>query len=486
MCPACGNGSGASGDGISLVPNDPGYHYKCFSGKCGFYGDIIDLYGIYAGIEDPADKIKAVAEYYALKPDETNENEQNRINRGGVSPEEDYSSFILKAESQNDFKYLEGRGISKTTQQRFHIGRGRTNYLARDTRLELTEDQKRYQKQNTGKTTLFNIEALKEAPVVFVTEGEIDAMSFYEGGAHALALCSAVNQAPLLEAIRTNGERSLVLVLVLDGDQAGKTAQGKIGAKLDEIGCPYVSATLPEGVKDPNDYLMSDREGFRSWISIMEREASECLKNRIYDPGREYRAGDILDYFREIEERESVFEVSTGFYALDQRLNGGLHEGLYIIGAISSLGKTTFTLQLADQIAGSGQDVIFFSLEMSKFELIAKSISRHTFDLKRYDKTKDGRWMAKDTAGILNNREYKEYTSEEKETIRRAIDKYELQADKLYIYEGRYHGERLTVKHIREIVKEHIERTGKKPVIFIDYLQRRICINNNLINAVAL
>lgn len=70
--------------------------------------------------------------------------------------------------------------------------------------------------------------------------------------------------------------------------------------------------------------------------------------------------------------------ISTGFSSLDNVLDGGLYEGLYVIGAISSLGKTTLIAQIADQIAQAGTDVLFFSLEMARNELISKSVSRHT------------------------------------------------------------------------------------------------------------
>ena len=45
-------------------------------------------------------------------------------------------------------------------------------------------------------------------------------------------------------------------------------------------------------------------------------------------------------------------DIKTGFRELD-RLSGGLYPGVYCIGAISSLGKTTFTHQIADQIAAA-------------------------------------------------------------------------------------------------------------------------------------
>lgn len=67
--------------------------------------------------------------------------------------------------------------------------------------------------------------------------------------------------------------------------------------------------------------------------------------------------------------------LKTGFQSFDRQL-GGLYVGLYVIGAISSLGKTTFCHQVGDQIAASGHKVLYFSLEQSRLELATKSIAR--------------------------------------------------------------------------------------------------------------
>lgn len=53
-----------------------------------------------------------------------------------------------------------------------------------------------------------------------------------------------------------------------------------------------------------------------------------------------------------------------------------LYPGFYVLGAVSSLGKTTFMHQMADQIAYAGQEVLFFSLEQTRLELTTKSLSR--------------------------------------------------------------------------------------------------------------
>ena len=43
--------------------------------------------------------------------------------------------------------------------------------------------------------------------------------------------------------------------------------------------------------------------------------------------------------------------LSTGFPTLDKALDGGFHDGLYVLGAVSSLGKTAFCMQMADALA---------------------------------------------------------------------------------------------------------------------------------------
>ena len=77
----------------------------------------------------------------------------------------------------------------------------------------------------------------------------------------------------------------------------------------------------------------------------------------------------------DIERLKAAADKKTGFEQLDKK-SGGLYAGLYVLAAISSLGKTTFALQIADNLAAAGHDVLFFSLEQSRLELISKSFAR--------------------------------------------------------------------------------------------------------------
>src|SRR5699024_3347714 len=66
----------------------------------------------------------------------------------------------------------------------------------------------------------------------------------------------------------------------------------------------------------------------------------------------------ILGFLERIDRSVNEPPIPTGFKQLDGILDGGIREGLHVLGAISSLGKTTLAMQIADQIAQYGEDVL--------------------------------------------------------------------------------------------------------------------------------
>jgi len=183
---------------------------------------------------------------------------------------------------------------------------------------------------------------------------------------------------------------------------------------------------------------------------------------------RTVRAVDCIGSFiNGVDERANRTAIKTGFDVFDYHLGGGLFEGLYCIGAVSSAGKTTIVLQMADYISAQGTDVLFFSLEMSVFELMARSISRNTYLLSSKDGRSNDR-LAKGTLDILDGSRYKDYAKEQIKVIKEAIIEYEKSHKNIYICEGV--GD-ISVNTIRNEVKAHIDRTGRIPVVIVDYLQ---------------
>lgn len=154
--------------------------------------------------------------------------------------------------------------------------------------------------------------------------------------------------------------------------------------------------------------------------------------------------------------------ISTGFKTLDSVLYGGFVIGLYIMGAVSSLGKTSLALQIASNIAEKGRDVLFFSLEMSAKELLAKIISRFTYE--------NDKKNARNTIEILNNflSEDEEQSKGEINNRNKAFDRLKGFANKIYISEGIGN---INVFEIKKRIEEHIKITGNIPFVVIDYVQ---------------
>ncbi len=177
----------------------------------------------------------------------------------------------------------------------------------------------------------------------------------------------------------------------------------------------------------------------------------------------------------ESEAKESV--IKTGFSKLDEKLGGGLRNSrLYGLGGISSLGKTTLVLNIVENIAKAGRDVLIFSLEMARTELLAKILSKNTFEpvLKKYQNENDfEKWKeaAKEEAVSLIDLYNANYNKEKEAKINEFTNKYlEEIAPRLNIMEGIGN---ITVATVRNTVEMFIEKNRPefKPVVIIDFLQ---------------
>ena len=140
----------------------------------------------------------------------------------------------------------------------------------------------------------------------------------------------------------------------------------------------------------------------------------------------------------------------TGYSNLDSQTN--LYPGLYVLGAISSLGKTTFACQLSDQLAQAGEHVLYFSLEQSRYELVTKGLARLTARMNKE--------RALSAIEIRNGAVTEE--------LRKAKAEYVRFATHEIIYEC---GFDTTIETIVGKVQSYIEDTGVKPIVIVDYLQ---------------
>jgi replicative DNA helicase len=498
VCPLCGSGTGSHNTGAFSIKN--GTSWKCFS--CNEGGDIFDLIGKYEGIADHSEQLKRAGEIFGITIDSYRATAQEDFMEYQKQPKNeqythsnihtntattDYTQFFLQANRDIE-KTSYHRGLSLETLNRFKIGyveswrhpkapnapasprliipTSKESYLARDTREHIPEEQKPYSKSKVGSIHIFNAKALQTATKpIFIVEGELDALSIIEVGGEAVALGTTTKVKSLLELLKTKKPEQ-PLIIALDNDEAGEKAYRELSEGLKGLDIPFYRLNPAGEYKDANEALQGNREALRQAVEEAEHiqdEAEQAQREAYLSTSTAHYLQSFIDG---IADSVNTPYIPTGFKKLDAVLDGGLYEGLYIVGAISSLGKTTLITQIADQIAQAGQDVLIFSLEMARAEIMAKSISRLT--LQQVLSSGGDIRNAKTTRGITTGKRYENYNKTERDLINGAIVAYSQYAGHIYISEGI--GD-IGAEQIRDTVKQHILFTGNTPVVIIDYLQ---------------
>ena len=319
----------------------------------------------------------------------------------------------------------------------------------------------------------FNDSALLQSEkVVFLTRDELEALAIISMGYEAVAVAGSSSDS-VIEALKLGKINTPIILCSGMRDGLEKRGEDEIEESLKQRGIPYHRLY---SCPSDNSLFSLYREDCEKLAEILEqenREARESLERIRAENWQKIKGSSVasyLDTFRERVRSGSGLGICTptGFPALDTLLDGGLYAGLYVIGAVSSLGKTSFCIQLADQIAKSGKPVLYFSLEMSKDEIISKSISRLTFIDSRFKRLNVDNREAKTTRGILVGSLYEGYSRSELDLIERCVKEYETFSQRLFIYEGV--GE-IDSAAIGRILKEFVIATGLYPVVIVDYLQ---------------
>ena len=208
--------------------------------------------------------------------------------------------------------------------------------------------------------------------------------------------------------------------------------------------------TLLKGLFRVRDLLLSDIIGEVSNLDV----SGEVMK--ILNVFDYYSTGQFV---RNLTNFQKDNNRRTGYANMDKVQ--GLYSGLYVLGAISSLGKTTFCHQMADQLALAGETVLYFTLEQNYFELFSKSLSRYFYQCWKEDSTKPLFSSVEVRRGVpqLNHAEYFED---------RVQEYVNLAGKNLNVIECNFSA---TIENITELIEKFMQKTGKKPVVIIDYLQ---------------
>lgn len=221
------------------------------------------------------------------------------------------------------------------------------------------------------------------------------------------------------------------------------------------------------------DEIAATLAGGKGSIETIERIAAEhrAIQDTIEQQRNFKTAADEMAELEAFLNDPEQRHRKTGFEALDAALSGGIWPGLFVLSAGSSAGKTAFALQIAQQMAQNGEPVLYFSLEMSRFELMARLISAETYlasftNARTAKEQQLNRWSQTE---ILTGKRYDKDTSERSQKALeygKAI--FASYAQNITIREG---VGVFSVADIAETTRAYIRQTGQRPTIVIDYLQ---------------
>lgn len=156
--------------------------------------------------------------------------------------------------------------------------------------------------------------------------------------------------------------------------------------------------------------------------------------------------------------------IDTGFEQFNRKLGGGLYGGLTVLGAIPALGKTTFAIQLACNIAEKSEmPVLYFSQEVPAARIAAKIISRNLYQNRKSNSGADAENCLLNENQLMNCANLHLWEKQKKE--------FEDRTSNLFVVD-----KVCSAREIADTVHDFVQsrkENGKSfvPFVIVDYLQ---------------
>lgn len=316
-------------------------------------------------------------------------------------------------------------------------------------------------------TPIFNERYIKqeESKTIFITEGIYDALSIEDIGEYKAIATTGTALTRLKKLISENITKDICYILMFDNDEIGQKTSKELEQYINNLdilcfnGVEYLKdyKELRE-YKDSNEMLLQDRKTFKKYIENLTTKGNILQKNKLnanMEKYETYKTSNLLQTFIDRTKKDTFKPISTGIKNLDLLTGGGLtRQSLCVVGGRSSTGKTTYIMQIIDNMIKNNK-CIYFSLEMSTDQIISKLISKRGYQYKNYKLTSEE---------ILKGYEY---TETKEEQINEIIRDLEIDSNNLMIINP----PKPTIENIMMTINDYVKNTGEKPLIVIDYLQ---------------
>ena len=275
-------------------------------------------------------------------------------------------------------------------------------------------ETKKYEREAGGKSILFNGDALEHFTDVFICEGEMDSIVLLEQG-FKNSVGTTGGAGTLLPEWYDKLKLMSKITFIFDADAAGQNAVVKTWAERLGYGKCW-NTLLPEG-EDLNSYFLK--------YTVEDFKELEPYQFKISGV---VSIHDSLCEMWEMSQSKEQLVYTLPWPEVNKLIGSGLElKELFVIGAQSSMGKTTAAMQIAQHFVDVHKlPSLFFCLEMPNIKLATKLLQLK-YDLVYEEiKYEDGLIYANDLQGYEMYTAYTPNISMDKlyNTIEEARNRY--------------------------------------------------------------
>ena len=485
VCLECESGTGKKGTGMVIVPETNGSRLKCFACDRSFTN--IDVIAHHLGLgttgTDYKEVLKYGSEYFGIEMTEgIEENSASKAVMKSNSGDKKLSGeFIEEARKhlKDFFGSIEGgkwRGLTLETLQRLNWG-----YLKEFAHPKTPKkiypaviipndnggmfargsEVKEYANISpTGTTTIYLPEGTDFD--LIVTEGAVNGASIFQAvemkanfGIMASGGTSGnANVLARLQALYPDEKPRVLIAYDNDSNQAGQKAAEKLSEMLKNASFTAYTIDITKNPDvDLNDILNAN-DGEKKLAEMVNSAIDNFQKKVLGEVSAEYYKEKFLEY---LEKRQGFSDRKTGFENMDLEM-GAFLPGVYIVGGLAALGKTTFCWQLLEQVARQGENCIYCSYEMSAGELYSKRVARAVYLFENSSEIE----KALTAAQIGRSKFYNH-----KENFEKVLNDLKEEKISLRVWELAD----TDIENLFERLKMFCKLKKKPPVVVIDYLQ---------------
>lgn len=297
VCPFCDSGGhdGTNSDSAFFAYSNS-QQFHCFS--CGAHGDVFDLIAKVEGIPEASkvEQLEAAKRWLGEAPVANSSKTHNQRQISCIKSKyadgtaigksnaarylerskahiAECASYLAKRGFSVDFAIEHGLGFDASRQMLLIPYPGNEHYFigrSIDPNAKI-----RYLKPrvaDVGSEPVFNETALDERWAI-ATEGQIDCLSCLSLGFSSLAVSGASNWKKVIASIEKRVDKPIILIL-FDRDPTGIKASRAFANALKERGVRHKIICPPQSLrgKDPNEWLINDKESFSSFLSSSAAE----------------------------------------------------------------------------------------------------------------------------------------------------------------------------------------------------------------------